>query len=117
MEDDWEGLGGARLSDLPKISRWPTLSDHVRMVQAFSEMGVLESGAVHDALLRSSRGYHALPLPPGIDDLNIETSALRIPWWEDVSLHQSLLPGLYETIQILQALDIHQGDDTHFFCS
>ena len=26
-------------------------------------------------------------------------------------MHQSLLPGLYETIQVLQALDIRQGDD------
>ena len=111
MEDDWGALGGARLGDLPKVSRWPTLSDHDRMVQAFFEMGVLESGPVHDALLRSSRGYHSLPLPTGVEGLNIETSALRVPWWEDVSLHQSLLPGMYETIQILQALDIHQGDD------
>ena len=51
MEDDWRALGGARLGDLPEVSRWPTLSDHDRMVQAFFEMGVLESGPVHDALL------------------------------------------------------------------
>ena len=91
MEDDWRALGGARLGDLPKVNRWPTLSDHDRMVQAFFEMGVLESGAVHDALLRSSRGYHSLPLPAGSEELNIETSALRVPWWVDVSLHQACM--------------------------
>ena len=86
---DWRALGGARLGDLPGVSRWPTLRVD-QMVQAFFEMGVLESGPVHDALLRSSRGIILCNWSRG---LNIETSALRMPWWEDVSLHQSLLRG------------------------
>ena len=80
------------------------------MVEMFSEMGVLGSTLLHDALLRSSEA--TTPGPSfDIDNVNIETSALRMPWWKDVSVHQSLLPGLYETIQVLQALDIRQEDD------
>ena len=111
MDDDWESMGAERISELPTVRQWPRLSNHTRMVEMFSEMGVLGSAPLHEALLRSSRGYHSLPLPSDIGDVNIETSALRMPWWKDVSLHQSLLPGLYETIQVLQALDIRQGDD------
>ena len=111
MDDDWESMGAERISELPTVRQWPRLSNHTRMVEMFSEMGVLGSAPLHDALLRSSRGYHSLALPSDIDNVNIETSALRMPWWKDVSMHQSLLPGLYETIQVLQALDIRQGDD------
>lgn len=111
MEEDWGSFGADRINDLPIIEKWPRLSSHDRMVEMFSKMGILQSGPLHDALLRSSRGYHSLPLPSDIGDVNIETSALRMPWWRDVSVHQSLLPGLYETIQVLQSLDIRQGDD------
>ena len=111
MEGGWDPSEEYRLSDLPSVSRWPRLSSHGRMVQMFSDMGVLESPSLFDALMRSSRGYHSLPLPSELEDVNIETSALRMPWRSDVSAHQSLLPGLYETIQIIQALEIRQGDD------
>ena len=93
MDEDWESMGAERISELPTVRQWPRLSNHTRMVEMFSEMGVLGSAPLHDAY--SDRQEATTPGPSfDIDNVNIETSALRMPWWKDVSMHQSLLPGL-----------------------
>tara|TARA_B100001750_G_scaffold30137_1_gene20434 strand:- start:2093 stop:3403 length:1311 start_codon:yes stop_codon:yes gene_type:complete len=73
-------------------------------------MGAIEDDEIRDVLLRSPRGVHALPLPIGEDGVNIEGSALRMPWWSDVDAPNSLLPGIYETAQVIQMLEIERGD-------
>ena len=73
-------------------------------------MGAIEDDELRDVLLRSPRGVHALPLPIGYDGNNIEGSALRMPWWSDVDAPNSLLPGIYETAQVIQMLEIERGD-------
>ena len=48
-------------------------------------MGAIEDNEMRDVLMRTPRGVHALPLPIGEAGVNIESSALRMPWWADVS--------------------------------
>ena len=73
-------------------------------------MGAIEDDRLRDVLLRSPRGIHALSLPTEPDFVNIEASALRLPWWSDVDAPNSLLPGIYETAQVIQMLEIERND-------
>ena len=71
-------------------------------------MGTLEDSTVKDALCKTPRGVHALPLPLRVE--NIESSALKLPWWPDLDAPNSLLPGLFETGHIFQMINIEQND-------
>ena len=82
---------------------------HAEAVERLVLMGAIEDDELRDVLLRSPRGS-ALPLPIGHDGENIEGSALRMPWWSDVDAPNSLLPGIYETAQVIQMLEIERGD-------
>ena len=61
MDEDWESMGAERISELPTVRQWPRLSNHTRMVEMFSEMGVLGSAPLRDALLRSSQAITPAP--------------------------------------------------------
>jgi len=86
------------------------LAPHAEAVERLVLMGAIEDDVLRDVLLRSPRGVHALPLPIGHEGVNIEGSALRMPWWSDVDSANSLLPGIYETAQVIQMLEIERGD-------
>ena len=74
-----------------------------------AQFGVIELEEVLDAMRQCPRGLHALSFPLGEEVTNLEASSLRIPWWTG-KMHHSLLPGLFETCQIMQLLQIEKGD-------
>ena len=112
MERDWSVQDGSDcdLNSLPLVRTWPSLAPHSEAVERLVLMGAIEDDRLRDALLRSPRGIHALPLPTDPDFVNIEASALRLPWWSDVDTPNSLLPGIYETAQVIQMLEIERSD-------
>ena len=112
MERDWNVQDGSDcdLNSLPLVRTWPSLAPHAEAVERLVLMGAIEDDRLRDALLRSPRGIHALPLPTDPDFVNIEASALRLPWWSDVDTPNSLLPGIYETAQVIQMLEIERSD-------
>ncbi|MEE3200723.1 MAG: hypothetical protein VX224_01490 [Candidatus Thermoplasmatota archaeon] len=112
MERDWNVQDGSDcdLNALPLVRTWPGLVPYAETVERLVLMGAIEDDEIRDVLLRSPRGVHALPLPIGEDGVNIEGSALRMPWWSDVDAPNSLLPGIYETAQVIQMLEIERGD-------
>ena len=112
VERDWNVQDGSDcdLNALPLVRTWPGLAPYAETVERLVLMGAIEDDEIRDVLLRSPRGVHALPLPIGEDGVNIEGSALRMPWWSDVDAPNSLLPGIYETAQVIQMLEIERGD-------
>jgi len=112
VEKDWNVQDGSDcdLNALPLVRTWPGLSPHVEAVERLVLMGAIEDDELRDVLMRTPRGVHALPLPIGEEGVNIESSALRMPWWSDVSAPNSLLPGIYETAQVIQMLELERGD-------
>ena len=112
MERDWNVQDGSDcdLNSLPLVRTWPSLAPHAEAVERLVLMGAIEDDRLRDVLLRSPRGIHALPLPTDPDFVNIEASALRLPWWSDVDTPNSLLPGIYETAQVIQMLEIERND-------
>ena len=79
MERDWSVQDGSDcdLNSLPLVRTWPSLAPHSEAVERLVLMGAIEDDRLRDALLRSPRGIHALPLPTDPDFVNIEASALR----------------------------------------
>ena len=75
-----------------------------------AQFGVVELEEVLDAMRQCPRGAHALPFSLGDEVPNLDASSLRIPWWAGVNMHHSLLPGLFETCQIMQLLQLEKGD-------
>jgi len=112
VEKDWNVQDGSDcdLNALPLVRTWPGLSSHAEAVERLVLMGAIEDNEMRDVLMRTPRGVHALPLPIGEEGVNIESSALRMPWWADVDAPNSLLPGIYETAQVLQMLELQRGD-------
>ena len=112
MERDWNVQDGSDcdLNSLPLVRTWPSLAPHAEAVERLVLMGAIEDDRLRDVLLRSPRGIHALSLPTEPDFVNIEASALRLPWWSDVDAPNSLLPGIYETAQVIQMLEIERND-------
>ena len=106
-------LSGAPSCDvgaLPLVEDWPALPNHQIHMDRLAQFGVIELEEVLDAMRQCPRGIHALSFPLDDEVSNLEASSLRIPWWTDVSMRHSLLPGLFETCQIMQLLQIEKGD-------
>ena len=106
-------LSGAPSCDvgaLPLVEDWPLLPNHQIHMDRLAQFGVIELEEVLDAMRQCPRGPHALPFPLDDEVTNLEASSLRIPWWPNIDLHHSLLPGLFETCQIMQLLQIERGD-------
>ena len=112
MERDWSVQDGSDcdLTALPLVRTWPGLAPYAEAVERLVLMGAIEDDELRDVLMRTPRGVHALPLPLLDESMNIESSALRMPWWHDVDSPNSLLPGIYETAQVLQMLEFEKGD-------
>ena len=94
MERDWNVQDGSDcdLNSLPLVRTWPSLAPHAEAVERLVLMGAIEDDRLRDVLLRSPRGIHALPLPTEPDFVNIEASALRLPWWSDVDAPNYIRP-------------------------
>ena len=106
-------LSGAPSCDvgaLPLVEDWPLLPSHQVHMDRLAKFGVIELEEVLDAMRQCPRGVHALPFPLDDEMSNLEASSLRIPWWAGGDMHHSLLPGLFETCQIMQLLQIEKGD-------
>ena len=110
MERGWgvRDISDCDLESLPEVFSWPKLCSQSEAVERLAYMGTLEDSTVKDALCKTPRGVHALPLPSKVE--NIESSALKLPWWPDLETPNSLLPGLFETGHIFQMVDIEQND-------
>lgn len=105
------GAPSCDVSALPQVEEWPLLPDHDAHLRRLIEFGVIELEEVKRALRVCPRGPHALPFPLADEVPNLEASNLRIPWWADLTRPHSVLPGLFETSQILQTLQVDRGDD------
>tara|TARA_Y100001968_G_scaffold333589_1_gene397432 strand:- start:2476 stop:3912 length:1437 start_codon:yes stop_codon:yes gene_type:complete len=106
-------LSGAPSCDvgaLPLVEEWPVLPNHQTHMSRLAQFGVIELEEVLEAMQQCPRGIHGLPFPLIDEITNIEASSIRIPWWVDVSAPRSLLPGLFETCQIMQLLQLESGN-------
>jgi protein-L-isoaspartate O-methyltransferase len=95
---------------LPLVEDWPLLPNHQIHMDRLAQFGVIEIEEVLDAMRQCPRGVHALPFPLDDEMNNLEASSLRMPWCADIDMHHSLLPGLFETCQIMQLLQLNKGD-------
>jgi len=110
MERDWRvrDISNCDLELLPEVFSWPKLCSQSEAVERLAYMGTLDDPLVKDALSKTPREVHALPLPLMVE--NIESSALKLPWWSDLKSPNSLLPGLFETGHIFQMIGIENND-------
>jgi protein-L-isoaspartate O-methyltransferase len=110
VDKDWRvrDISDCDLELLPEIISWPELSSQSEALERLSHMGALDNLVVKDTLSITPRGAHALPLSENIK--NIESSSLKLPWWVDLGKPNSLLPGLFETCQIFQMVEISSND-------
>tara|TARA_B100001113_G_scaffold41674_1_gene29528 strand:- start:15320 stop:16738 length:1419 start_codon:yes stop_codon:yes gene_type:complete len=110
MERDWRvrDISNCDLELLPEVFSWPKLCSQSEAVERLAYMGTLEDSTVKDTLCKTPRGVHALPLPLRVE--NIESSALKLPWWPNLDAPNSLLPGLFETGHIFQMININPND-------
>ena len=106
-----EYLAGAScdVSALPSVDEWPLLPDHATNVARMVEFGIIDALEVRNALACCPRGPHALPFPLADEVPNLEGSGLRLPWWPDCGEPLSLLPGIFETSQVMQLLQLENG--------
>ena len=104
------GAPSCDISALPHVEDWPLLPNHEEHLDRLETFGVIELDEVREAIRRCPRGAHALPFPLADEVPNLEASNLRIPWWVGIDSPHSLLPGLFETAQVLQLLQLEQGD-------
>ena len=103
------GAPACDINALPQVEEWPLLPAHEHHLERLEGFGVIELESVRQAMRLCPRGVHALPFPLQDEMPNFEGSSLRLPWWAaDTPL--SLLPGLFETSQILQLLQVDSGD-------
>ena len=110
MERDWRvrDISNCDLELLPEVFSWPKLCSQSEAIERLAFMGTLEDSVVKDALSKTPREIHSLPLSIRIE--NIESSALKLPWWIDLEKPNSLLPGLFETGHIFQMIGIETND-------
>ncbi|MDE0708039.1 MAG: hypothetical protein OSB33_03715 [Candidatus Poseidoniales archaeon] len=104
------GAPSCNVDALPLVEDWPLLPNHQVHMDRLAKFGVIELEDVLDAMRQCPRGVHALPFPLDDEVNNLEASSLRMPWWIGVDMHHSLLPGLFETCQIMQLLQVKKGN-------
>ena len=104
------GAPACDISALPEVEEWPLLPTHEEHLRRLEDFGVIEIDVVREAMKQCPRGVHALPFALSDEVPNIAASSLRIPWWVGVDEVHSLLPGLFETSQIMQLLQMERDD-------
>ena len=75
-----------------------------------NQNGVLIDDSVRDAMLASNRSLALWPLPSGLGIPRLAASALTLPWWKYADERGALLPGHYETVQIMQLLQMENNE-------
>jgi len=103
------GSPSCDVNALPLVEDWPLLPNHQQHLDRLENFGVIELDCVKQAMRQCPRGVHALPFPLEDEIPHFEGSSLRMPWWGAETSH-SLLPGLFETSQIMQLLQIDVND-------
>ena len=98
------------ISALPTVDTWPLLPDHAEHISRLEQFGVIELDEIGEAMRHCPRGAHALPFPLADEVPNLEASSLRLPWIADLDAPNALLPGLFETSQVLQLLQPNPRD-------
>ena len=104
------GAPSCDVSALPLVEEWPQLPTHQSHMSRLAQFGVIELDEVLEAMQQCPRGVHGLPFPLADEISHIEGASIRIPWWADVAQPRSLLPGLFETSQIMQLLQVESGN-------
>jgi len=107
----WGDIGAAEcdLASLPEVEVVPRLPNNEEAVLRLAAMGVLFDEVLQEAMAACPRQQHALEQPL-LDEVDLEGSALRLPWWHEVEAVCALIPGHYETAQVLQLLRMRVGD-------
>ena len=80
MERDWRvrDISNCDLELLPEVFSWPKLCSQSEAIERLAFMGTLEDSVVKDALSKTPREIHSLPLSIRIE--NIESSALTVSY-------------------------------------
>lgn len=111
MNPAWGDIGAAEcdLASLPEVEVVPRLPNNEEAVLRLAAMGVLFDEVLQEAMAICPRQRHALEQPL-LDEVDLEGSALRLPWWHEVEGSCALIPGHYETAQVFQLLRMRVGD-------
>ncbi len=109
MNPAWGDIGAAEcdLASLPEVEVVPRLPNNEEAVLRLAAMGVLFDEVLQEAMAACPRQRHALEQPL-LDEVDLEGSALKLPWWHEGNC--ALIPGHYETAQVLQLLRVRVGD-------
>ena len=112
MASNWDEFDGSDcdLLNLPTCNEYPVLPSEKIVIERLEENGVLIDGNVRNAMLESDRSLSLWPLPIGLGIPELASSALTLPWWKYANERGALLPGHYETIQIMQLLQMENNE-------
>ena len=111
MASNWDEFDGSDcdLLNLPNCREYPVLPTEEIVIDRLEENGVLIEDKVRNAMLASNRGLSLWPLPSGLGIPGLASSALTLPWWKYADERGALLPSHYETVQIMQLLQMENN--------
>ena len=112
MDSSWDEFDGSDcdLLGLPNCREYPVLPTEEIVIERLEENGVLIDEKVRNAMLASDRGLSLWPLPSGLGIPGLAASALTLPWWKNADERGALLPSHYETVQIMQLLQMEDDE-------
>ncbi len=112
VASNWDEFDGSDcdLLSLPMCNEYPVLPSEKIVIERLEENGVLIDDNVRDAMLASNRSLALWPLPSGLGIPGLAASALTLPWWKYADERGALLPGHYETVQIMQLLQMENNE-------
>ncbi len=112
MASNWDEFDGSDcdLLNIPNCKENPVLPTEEIVIERLAENGVLIDERVRAAMLSSDRGLSLWPLPSGLGIPGLAGSALTLPWWKYSDERCSLLPSHYETVQIMQLLQMENDE-------
>ena len=111
VASNWDESDGSDcdLMSLPKCREEPLLPSEKIIIERMEESGVLIDINVKNAMIESSRDLALWPLPKELGIPCLASSALTLPWWKHADQRGALLPSHYETVQIMQMLQMERG--------
>ncbi|MDP6906591.1 MAG: hypothetical protein QF440_04160, partial [Candidatus Thalassarchaeaceae archaeon] len=111
MASNWDESDGSDcdLMSLPKCTEEPLLPSEGVVIERMVENGILIDVQVQHAMMASSRDLALWPLPKGLGIPCLASSALTLPWWKYADERGALLPSHYETVQIMQLLQMEKN--------
>jgi len=110
VASNWDESDGSDcdLMSLPKCSEEPLLPSEDIVIERMVENGILIDVDVQNAMMASSRDLSLWPLPKGLGIPCLASSALTLPWWKHADERGALLPSHYETVQIMQMMQMER---------